>query len=84
MPTEVALAFNKEAGLLLFVDVPALFVVFCDVEAVCKKLQTNRKQQLKDKTQTQTQQKIFNYIYIPCIGFALLLVLLWLVRLLLH
>jgi len=38
MPTEVALAFNREAGLLLFVDVPALFVDFCVVDSVCKKL----------------------------------------------
>ena len=36
MPTEVALVFNKEAGLLLFVDVPAQFVVFCDVKTVFK------------------------------------------------
>ena len=39
MPTEVALAFNKEAGLLLFVDVPALFVDFCVVDSVYEKLQ---------------------------------------------
>ena len=41
MPTEVALDFNKDAGLLLFVDVPALFVVFCDVETVFKRKCTN-------------------------------------------
>lgn len=39
MPTEVALDFSNDVGLLLLVDVPALFVVFCVVEAVCKKLQ---------------------------------------------
>jgi hypothetical protein len=39
MPTEAALDFNREAGLLLFVDVPALFVDFCVVDSVCKKLQ---------------------------------------------
>ena len=38
MPTEVALFFNNDAGLLLFVDVPALFVDFCVVDSVCKKL----------------------------------------------
>ena len=37
MPTEVALDFSNDVGLLLLVDVPALFVVFCVVEAVCKK-----------------------------------------------
>ena len=39
MPTEVALFFNNEAGLLLFVDVPAQFVVFCGVETVYKRKQ---------------------------------------------
>ena len=39
MPTEVALDFSNDVGLLLLVDVPALFVVFCFVEAVCKILQ---------------------------------------------
>ena len=49
MPTEVALDFSNDVGLLLLVDVPALFVVFCFVEAVCKKFTNNSKRQKKIK-----------------------------------
>lgn len=72
MPTEVALAFNKDAGLLLFVDVPELVVVFCGTETVfkikCTTICKNEKQRLKNKNSK-------NY-YLPGIDFALLLLLL--------
>ena len=53
MPTEVALDFSNDVGLLLLVDVPALFVVFCFVEAVCKKFTNNSKRQKNQKRQTK-------------------------------
>ena len=53
MPTEVALDFSNDVGLLLLVDVPALFVVFCFVEAVCKIFTNNSKRQKNQKRQTK-------------------------------
>ena len=71
MPTEVALDFSNDVGLLLLVDVPALFVVFCVVEAVCKKIQikaNDKKIQTKTKYRNgiRTTYLALPYYYYSC------------------
>ena len=72
MPTEVALDFSNDVGLLLLVDVPALFVVFCVVEAVCKKItnkskwQKNPNGKQKYRNSMRTTYLALPYYYYSC------------------